>query len=133
MGRPKKQLVPRDYAVATRLAAEGKSEASIAQELRVAPRTLRNIKKRDPRLADAIELGRAELQDRLIEKLVEMGFGGDRRAVVEALRLMFFGKEDPAATAAVQVNIQMPKALTPDEYAQAIEAEVVVSKGDDDG
>lgn len=117
-----------DITLATQLAAQGATLVSIAKALGVSKRTFDALRERDRRLAEAVDLGRAALQDELVSLLVKKARDGDNVALLFALKSMFGFRDRgdaPGAIAparpAVQVNVNLPRPMDPAEFAKVID------------
>ena len=115
MAKPKIELMRHDYSLVVKMAAAGCTEATIAKALYMAPRTLRDVKKRDPKLLEAIEIGRAVEHDHLVGQLRKAADDGNIVACMFLLKSRHGYNDrggDAAAMQAVQVNISLPEAMT---------------------
>ncbi len=85
MPRPKTQLVRHDYSLVTKIAGDGCIEAPIAKAIKVSPRLFQDLKKEDPKLADALAVGKALLAGEMIDLLVQKARDDDRQAMESVL------------------------------------------------
>ena len=129
MPRSKTKLVRHDYSFATSLAAEGHTEASIAKAIKVSPRLFRDLKKEDPKLADALAVGKALLANEMVSLIKQRAQDGDLRAMEVLLNRSDPIEKEPQAVAAVGINITLPDSVSPEAWTKLID---VTPKGGDD-
>jgi hypothetical protein len=74
----------------------------------------------DERAREAFDAGRSELHEELVGKLVEKAREGDKACLIFALKSMFKYRENAPVEVEHEhrVTIQLPAALSPDEYAR---------------
>lgn len=125
MPKKKEVLRPADYRVARDLAAAGKSDEGMAAELRVSVETWRDIRVNDPKLAEAIAIGHGREHDDLVAIVRAEADAGNWRAAKFLLEARHGYGDRADAPVAIGIKIELPRALTPEEYAQTIEAEVI--------
>lgn len=116
------RLTDAGYALVAAMAAGGHSQASIAARLGCHSVTFTEIKKRDDKLQEALARGHGVLEDEVVTKLVEhMRNDNVSAAIFLAKGKLGFREVGPADSsqhaAAVNINIQVPPALSPDQVA----------------
>lgn len=103
------------------MARGGHSQASIAARLGCHSATLTEIKKRDAKLQEALARGQGALEDEVVSTLVQHMRDGNVSAAIflakGKLGMREVGPTDPnqVPTTAIQVNIQVPPALSPQQ------------------
>ena len=124
MARPCKQLKSDDYQQIEDWASLGVSEKDIARQLSVSPTTWREIKRRDPRAAQALEQGRGREETALVGALFDAALSGSVTAAIFLLKARHKYVDNPRPEppdSRVSINFQIPAALDPDQYKQVID------------
>lgn len=124
MGRPKK-VVPADKLLMIQeLAARGVSEKSIAAACGVHDnQVFSRIKREQPEVQEALDRGRAVEHDKLVGVLFDAATkDGNIVAAMFLLKSRHGYKEGEAmqGQGGVTVNITLPGAMSPDEYAKRV-------------
>ena len=125
------ELQRHDYSLVVSLAAKGVNEASIADALWISPATFKALKKRDPQLIEALELGRAAEHDALVGRLRRLADDGNVVALLFLLKARHGYRDqgpDTNAVQAVAVNITLPEAKTREEYERELAIDVTPSR-----
>ena len=135
MGRPKKLIPEHGYTVVQALARKGCNERQIARELGMSVPTFEARKKDDPRLVEALALGRAEEESALVGALYEQCMKGVSIACMFLLKARHGYREGFKLEHEhnVQVAFQLPAALGKEQYNQAIDVTPETTKEDGDG
>lgn len=123
-------------AQVTKLAADGVSEATIANVLGVSRKTLARLLRDDgdERVIDAYYTGKARLADECISTLMTHVRGGNVTACIFACKSLLGLRDqgpatNPVAGNAVQVNITIPPAMSDAEFQRrVVEAQEVKPK-----
>lgn len=116
------------------MAADGRSLATIAKQLRVAESTFREIRKRQPEVEEAINRGYAAMEDELVDGLMARFRKGildpkDKGAVTTAIFLLktrrgYEGTKVPTHITINQDNrrqtIALPSAMDMEEYMKRV-------------
>lgn len=128
-GRRKKHLKPADYPVIASLAEQGFDERTIARAVGIGGiDTWKRILKDDAQALEAFNAGRSECHDKLAKRAFEVAM--DPKHPKGPIMLMFLLKamfgyregerpEEPGSRVNVVVNLPAP--LTPEQYARTIE------------
>lgn len=77
-----------------------------------------------PEVQEALDRGRAKEHDKLVAKLHELAMEGNVTAVIFALKARHAYREGEApedGSTNVQVNINLPSAMTPEEYQRMVD------------
>lgn len=114
----------RGLAMVEELAARGVSETTIAKALSMGKDAFRGAKRRDPAVQEALDRGRAIEHDRLVGKLFDTAMEGNVVAGIFLLKARHGYREgEPVEGGSnnVQVNINLPAALSPEEYRRAVD------------
>lgn len=122
MGRPKK-VVPADkLPIIQELAARGVSEKSIAAACGVHDNTVfSRIKREQPEVQEALDRGRAVEHDKLVGVLFDAATkDGNIVAAMFLLKARHGYKEGEQQTQQVSVNIALPGAMKPEQYAEKV-------------
>lgn len=119
------QFVKNDaVALIQRMAAGAHNLETIATALGVSRRALGRRFEADPDLKDAFDAGRAALEQELASMLLERARGGNVTCMIFLLKAQLGWRDtghDAAKGPAVAVQINLPAALTPADYARQIE------------
>jgi len=122
-------------AQVTKLAADGVSEASIANVLGISRKTLAKLLRDDgdERVIDAYYTGKAQLADECISTLMTHVRSGNVTACIFACKSLLGLRDQgpatgPATGNAVQVNITIPPAMSDEEFRKRVEAQEVKPK-----
>lgn len=124
---PRADLTDEGLALLEALAAEGCDQRTLAARLGISPATLREMRERDEQVALAWGRGLARLADELTHILLTHARGVGKGAVVAAIFLakarLGWREGAPAEghTQAVQVNIQIPPAMSAEEFRAIVE------------
>lgn len=104
-------------------AANGVSLSSIAQALGIDTTTFRKMRKDDESLAEAVEIGRGEMESELVGRLMELSRSGSLVASIFLLKSMrgFVEGRAPEGSGGPVVNITIPAAMSKEEFAKVIE------------
>ncbi len=114
-----------------KLAADGVAISTIAKALRVNPSTFRKMRKEDEALADAVETGRAKMETELVGILMAAARKGQIVPALFLLKTMrgFVEGKPPEGAGGPLVNITIPAAMTPAEFAKVIDIEPAPDPG----
>jgi hypothetical protein len=115
-------------AMAEALAAAGFTDTTVARRLGIGNATLRECRKRDPAVAEALARGRARMEDELVHGLMRQARDGYAPAAMFLLKTRCGYRETGATDGGdtkVNVQIVLPRALTMDEYMKTIENEPI--------
>jgi predicted DNA-binding protein (UPF0251 family) len=118
------RLTEDDYVRLSAWGARGLRLEDAAARLGTSRRTLGRALTEDHRAAEAWALGRAELHEELVSKLIEKAKGGDTVSLLFSLKTLFGYREGEPLDGGEQrslVTINVPAALPPDAYAKLIE------------
>lgn len=129
-GKSEWRVGRRGLKIVEELAARGVAVPTIAKALRMGKETFRRVRDRQPEVQEALDRGRAIEHDRLVAKLHELAMDGNVTAVIFALKARHSYREgEPleGGGSAVQVNINLPSAMTPEDYRKMVD---VTPKGD---
>ena len=123
-------VIPAGLKVIEAMAAEGQDQRTIAKRLGVDQKTLRDIRDRDPAMAEAWDRGHAALADELTHLLLTKARAGNIIAMIYLTKARLGWREGTpteGARQAVQVNIQIPPPMSDAEFRRVIDgkAEVV--------
>ncbi len=112
-----------------RSSAEGVREATIARALGVDVRTWRSMKRRDERVAAALQAGKLVEEERLFGSLFQAAMEGHRPSAMFLLKTRHGYREQGAFEGrepGVTVNIHLPGAVGPEQYGRLIDGEAVI-------
>jgi hypothetical protein len=107
-----------------KLAASGNPQTLIARELGMDPKTFRAVRKRQPEVDEALELGRAVEERELVDILLAKARKGELVPLLFALKSRHGyveGRPQQQTVNNVQV-VQLPGALSVDEYLKRVNA-----------
>ena len=131
-GSPKASLTDAGHSLVERLAAEGCDRRTIARELGIGYATLQDMLERDEAAREALARGHGALADELTHHLLKAARSGNITAAIylTKARLGWIEGQTPdgAPKTAVQVNIQIPRAMTDAEFARVIEGTAAPAK-----
>ena len=118
---PRRELAEGDYVTVAAMSARGFRQKDVAQRLGMAQDTWRRIRDRDPRALEAFEVGRSELHEELIAKLLKMARAGNVPCLLFSLKILFGYRENNQVEVehTHNVRIELPAALHPDRYEPA--------------
>jgi hypothetical protein len=123
-------LAKTDYQRVERMAASGWRLKDIATALNLSVRGLDGIRKRDPELEAAIERGRGKEHQKLVAKLFDVATKGTgKEAVTAAIFLLKArhgyreGHAIDGDAGSVNVQINLPGAMTPDQYRDLVKVQ----------
>jgi hypothetical protein len=105
-------------------AAAGARLEDAAARLGTSRRSLHRFFQSDERAAQAWAIGRAELHEALVSKLIERAKAGEVVPLLFALKSMFGYREGEPLDGGEQrslVTINLPGALAPEQYAKLVE------------
>ncbi len=131
-GGQTRRVGARGVAIVEEMAATGCSETTIAKQLRVATSTFREIKKRQPEVAEALERGYSQMEDALVDRLYRTAMGESKGAVTAAIFLLkarrgYEGTKTPSHLTVINDNrtqtIQLPSAQDMDAYRRRLAGE----------
>lgn len=112
-------------AMVERLAAEGNDQRTIAKALDLSHTAYRDLIERDEAAREALARGHGALSDELTHHLLSAARKGNITAAIYLTKARLGWIEgqapDGAPKTAVQVNIQIPRAMTDAEFARVIE------------
>jgi hypothetical protein len=109
------------------MASVGASKTTIAKRLGIAPKTLREILTRDQRAGEAFESGRGQLESDLVGSLYRQAMDPKNRNPTPSIFLLkamrgFVDQPQPHAPEnRVEITVQIPAALKPEQYRRLIE------------
>lgn len=134
---PQKRVGERGLRLIEEMAAKGCHKATVAKALRMAVRTLRECRKRQPEVEEAFQRGEAELHDSLFEVLHEEARSatGQKRVTAAIFLLKSrFGYRDQGSVeddgrSAVAVNINLPASMSLDEFLKSTGGVQVIADG----
>ena len=137
-GRPPRVLTDADRIGLAAMAAAGARRQDAAARLGMAVDTLRRIFRDDESAARAWDVGRSELHQKLVSKLIEKAKEGDTVPLLFCLKSIFGYREgeelDAESRPAVVINL--PGAVSPAEYEKLVgsnRVRVPEEAGADDG
>lgn len=90
-------------------------------------------RQRQPEVQEALNRGRAKEHDQLVAKLHERAMQGNVTAVIFVLKARHAYREGEApegGSTNVQVNINLPSAMTPEEYQRMVDVTPASSNWD---
>jgi hypothetical protein len=94
---------------------------SIARALRMSGETLRLIRKRDPRVQEALDRGRATLEVELTHLLLEQARNGHVVAMIYLTKSRCgWAEGQPPADTRPNVTINLPGSFSPAEYLERL-------------
>jgi len=106
------------------LASEGNDQRTIAKELGIAWTTFRDLRDRDEAVQEALARGHGGLADELTHHLLTAARGGNITAAIYLTKARLGWIEgqapDGIARPAVQVNIQIPRAMSDAEFQRMV-------------
>ncbi|KAA0916160.1 hypothetical protein FLO80_10565 [Aquicoccus porphyridii] len=123
-GKSEWRVGRRGLKVVEELAARGVAVATIAKALRMGKDAFRNVRERQPEVQEALDRGRAKEHDALVAKLYETAMEGNVIAGMFLLKARHSYREgEPleGGGSAVQVNINLPSAMTPEDYRKMVD------------
>jgi len=122
MGRPKKVIPADKLPIIQELAARGVSERSIAAACGVHDNTVfLRIRREQPEVQAALDRGRAVEHDKLVGVLFDAATkDGNIVAAMFLLKARHGYKEGEQQTQQVSVNITLPGAMKPEQYAERV-------------
>lgn len=123
-GKSEWRIGRRGLKVVEELAERGVAVATIAKALRMGKDAFMGCRQRQPEVQEALDRGRAKEHDKLVAKLHELAMEGNVTAVIFALKARHAYREGEAPEGGgtnVQVNINLPSAMTPEEYQRMVD------------
>ena len=123
------------YRLITAMAALGRNVESIAAALGISGHTFVQMRKRDPEAQAAVDRGRAALGDELIDILLEHSRNGHVIAAIYMSKTvggLVEGQPLDGRRPGVVVNIQIPAAMSDQQFATYIEGHAVEVPADAD-
>jgi len=106
------------------LAGAGNDQRTIAKELGIAWSTFRDLRDRDEAVQEALARGQGTLADELTHHLLKAARGGNVVAAIYLTKARLGWVEgqvpDGAPKTAVQVNIQIPRAMSDAEFQRMV-------------
>ncbi len=127
-GPPAVVVTDDGLSVIERMAANGNADATIAKALGINRKTLSQIRDRDERVDEAMQTGRAQLADELTDILLTHAREGNVTAAIYLSKARLGWRDQgpaPQATAATQVNIHIPAAMSDADFQKMIEVKNV--------
>ena len=126
MPQPRKHLEHQHYELIEKLAARGCAERTIARACGVGWTRWHEVKKRDRRCVEALERGRAVEHDALVGSLFQ---AATEKGIVTAAIFLLKCRHNycdtppptPPSTTSVEVVIQVPAPLTPEQYRKVLD------------
>lgn len=132
-GLPKASLTDAGLALVERLAGAGNDQRTVAKELGLAWSTFRDLRDRDEAVQEALARGQGTLADELTHHLLKAARSGNVTAAIylTKARLGWIEGQVPegAPKTAVQVNIQIPRAMSDAEFARIVEGGAKAREG----
>ncbi len=123
-GPPRAGLTDKGLRRVELLASEGNDQRTIAKELGLAWATFRDLRDRDAAIQDALSRGHGALSDELTHHLLKAARKGNVTAAIylTKARLGWIEGQAPEGTptTAVQVNIQIPRAMSDAEFRRVV-------------
>lgn len=136
-GLPKASLTDAGLALVERLAGEGNDQRTIAKALGLSHTAYRDLVERDEAAREALARGHGALADELTHHLLKAARSGNITAAIYLTKARLGWIEgqapDGAPKTAVQVNIQIPRAMTDAEFARVIEGTAAPARGREGG
>jgi hypothetical protein len=122
---PATELTRAGYELIEQLASRGLAVSTIAKALGLSTEMFRRIRAFDDRAREALETGTAIEHDMLVGKLHEAAMRGEIVAIIFALKSRHGYRDSTPvireSESRVKVEIQLPAALTPEQYARVID------------
>lgn len=129
-------ITPAGIEVVDRMAREGQDVVSIAATLGISPDTFGVIRKRQPEVQQALDEGRAALGNELNDILLVKARKGETAAAIFLAKARCnwreVGPTDPNQQAGPTININIPPAMSPEQFAQMIDITPPKPNTDDD-
>ena len=123
-GKAKVALSEAGLARLEELAGAGNDQRTIAKELGVAWSTFRDLRDRDEAVQEALARGQGTLADELTHHLLKAARKGNVTAAIYLTKARLGWVEgqvpDGAPKTAVQVNIQIPRAMSDAEFRKMV-------------
>lgn len=120
-GTGKVTITPNGLTVIEAMARDGFSMVSIAKALRIDQVTLRQIRRRDPAVQEALDLGLAANERELVNLLMQQARDGQ---VVPAIFLLKakhgFREGEHREPPVPNITINLPGAMKPEDYMKSI-------------
>ncbi len=124
-GKPTATITSAGLEKIQTMAANGNADVTIAHKLGIAPVTFRGLRNRDEKVDEALQIGRGRLADEITDILLTQARKGNTVAAIFLAKGRLGWRESgpipQSATAAVQVNIQVPARMTDEEFAELVE------------
>jgi len=121
----KRVLKESEYLKIAAMAGRGFRHADIYHRLGISSKTWQRLRDEDPRAAEAFEIGRSELEERLRSKLINNALKQNNTAcLIFALKSMFGYRDqgpDPVQHT-TNVQIVLPAALPREQYIKELDA-----------
>lgn len=135
-GRPQMLITKAGLEAIERMARAGHSDVSIAKALGTCKRGLQNLKLHNPTVQDALDAGRAGLEDELSDILLEVA--RNREHKMQTIAAMYLTKarcgwRDQGEAGPEQrpnVIIQLPDSQSPADYMARLRVQHVPPKGE---
>lgn len=123
IGHPKTDPLPKDIKKIEKLAANGCSQVEIARGLGVGKDLLYRWRREFPAVQEAMEAGLAKEHQALRSVLIEKALAGDTVCILFALKTRHGYRETAPIEqdSRVTVQINLPGALTADQYSKVVE------------
>lgn len=127
---PATELTRAGYDLIEQLASRGLAISTIAKALGISTELFRRIRAHDDRAREALELGTAIEHDMLVGKLHEAAMRGEIVAIIFALKSRHGYRDSTPVVreseSRVKVEIQLPAALSREQYARVIDGSALV-------
>lgn len=123
-GKSEWRVGRRGLKVVEELAARGVAVATIARALHMGKDAFRNVRERQPEVQEALDRGRAREHDALVARLYESAMEGNVVAgifLLKARHSYVEGQPVEGGATSVQVNINLPAAMTPEDYRRMVD------------
>ncbi|MEX2125601.1 MAG: hypothetical protein WD795_17060 [Woeseia sp.] len=114
------RLTRRGYDLIQQAAADGVSKQTIAHRLGVAVKTFRDLLARDEQAQESFDLGNAANETELRDLLMEKARAGNVTAAIYLTKARHGWTEGEAPDLRPNVIINLPGALSPDQYLKTI-------------
>lgn len=123
------EMKPAGYELVRRMSRGGRDFSSIAAALGVSTDWFAAQRRNNRRVQEALDVGRGELGDELTDILLEQARNGIFTAAIFLAKARCGWREGElpeGARPSVNVNIQIPPAMTDAEFAKVVNGEAVV-------
>lgn len=124
-GATKYEITAEGLAEIERRSRAGHDIVSIAKALGINASTFRELRKRDPRCQEAIDIGRAALGDWVSDTLIKKAKKGETAALIFLAKGRLHWREtgpvDPNQTATPTVNININAPMSDDDFRKLVD------------